>query len=62
MLLQHTTSAHSDEVATASTRLGQTLTSEELDVAMADMDKDNDGTVDFEEFLTSAQNDTHLFS
>eukprot|EP01043_Picozoa_sp_COSAG02_P039336 COSAG02_NODE_3099_length_7378_cov_3.046984_3_plen_63_part_00 len=46
------TPLRSDEVATASTRLGQTLTSEELDAAMADMDKDHDGTVDFDEFLT----------
>ena len=42
---------HSDEVARGSAALGQTLTSDELDAAMANMDKDGDGSVDFQEFL-----------
>ena len=40
-----------DEVAKAGTTLGQTLSTEELDAAMAEMDKDDDGSVDFEEFI-----------
>ena len=38
-------------MAKAGTTLGQTLSTEELDAAMAEMDKDDDGSVDFEEFI-----------
>lgn len=56
-----TISECSDEVAKASTNLGHTLSAEELDEAMAEMDKDGDETVDFEEFLTYSAQLHYLF-
>eukprot|EP01043_Picozoa_sp_COSAG02_P040242 COSAG02_NODE_3240_length_7111_cov_9.714632_3_plen_613_part_00 len=40
-----------DELKTAAERLGQTMSEEELDAAMLEMDEDGSGEVDYDEFL-----------